>query len=206
MSPTGTAITDVREMLFTAAERVLQRDGPGGLTSRAVTDEAGCAKGVLHNHFGDLDGFLVEFIIDRRRRVADGFAHLRSEAGKGSVVGNLSTALTSLFGSTALELLNLSRSRAALVVRLRQAEPGARPLFSDVEATLAAYLDAEQQLGRVPAQADTRMLAFTLLGSIHHLFASEGGAALDRQRVHPIVQALLAGLAGSFPDTTRGKS
>lgn len=184
-------------MLFTAAERVLQRDGPGGLTSRAVTDEAGCAKGVLHNHFGDLDGFLVEFIIDRRRRVADGFAHLRAEAGKGSVVGNLCTALTSLFGSTALDLLNLARSRATLVVRLRQAQPGAEPLFADAESTLTDYLEAEQRLGRLPAEADTRMLAFTLLGSTHHLFASEGGAALDPRRVHPIVQALLAGLAGS---------
>jgi AcrR family transcriptional regulator len=46
--PTGVAIRDVREQLFDAAERVLLRDGPAALTSRAVTDEAGVAKGVLH--------------------------------------------------------------------------------------------------------------------------------------------------------------
>src|SRR5690348_543872 len=37
--PTGVAIRDPRGQLFDAAERVLLRDGPGGLTSRAVTME-----------------------------------------------------------------------------------------------------------------------------------------------------------------------
>jgi AcrR family transcriptional regulator len=46
--PTGVAFSDARVRLFDAAERVLLRDGPNALTSRAVTTEAGCAKGVLH--------------------------------------------------------------------------------------------------------------------------------------------------------------
>ncbi len=37
--PTGVAIRDVREQLFDAADRILLRDGPGALTSRAVTTE-----------------------------------------------------------------------------------------------------------------------------------------------------------------------
>ena len=56
--PTGVAIRDVRQQLFAAAERVLLRDGPSGLTSRAVTAEAGCAKGVLHRHFADFPLFV----------------------------------------------------------------------------------------------------------------------------------------------------
>ena len=40
MSPRGVATPDVRERLFAAAERVVQRDGPGALTSRSVTTEA----------------------------------------------------------------------------------------------------------------------------------------------------------------------
>jgi len=50
--PTGVAIRDPRGQLFDAAERVLLRDGLSGLTSRAVTTEAGVAKGVLHLHQG----------------------------------------------------------------------------------------------------------------------------------------------------------
>nr|MDQ6938034.1 TetR family transcriptional regulator [Actinomycetota bacterium] len=53
--PTGVALRDAREQLFHAAERVLLRAGPNALTSRAVTTEAGVAKGVLHRHFADFD-------------------------------------------------------------------------------------------------------------------------------------------------------
>jgi AcrR family transcriptional regulator len=41
------ALRDARQQLFDAAERILLRSGPNALTSRAVTAEAGCAKGVL---------------------------------------------------------------------------------------------------------------------------------------------------------------
>jgi AcrR family transcriptional regulator len=76
--PRGVAIPDVPQQLFDAAERLLLRDGPGGLTSRAITDEAGCAKGILHNHFADLDGFLAAFVVDRSRRIAEHAKQLAS--------------------------------------------------------------------------------------------------------------------------------
>src|SRR5689334_3785252 len=66
--PTGIALRDVREQLFDAAERVLLRDGAAALTSRAVTTEAGVAKGVLHRHFADFDAFLAELVLDRAGR------------------------------------------------------------------------------------------------------------------------------------------
>src|ERR1700743_1366604 len=86
--PTGVAIRDPRGQLFDAAERVLLRDGTGALTSRAVTDEAGGAKGVLHRHFADFDAFLAELTLDRVDRVAAQAAALRARAGTGTVAGN----------------------------------------------------------------------------------------------------------------------
>src|SRR5438552_17095552 len=67
--PTGVAMRDAREQLFDAAERVLLRDGPDALTSRAVTTEAGCANGVLHRHFADFDAFLTDLVLDRIGRL-----------------------------------------------------------------------------------------------------------------------------------------
>src|ERR1700733_4162344 len=69
--PTGVAIRAPRGQLFEAAERILLRDGPGGLTSRSVTAEAGVAKGVLHRHFADFDDFLAELALARIARIAD---------------------------------------------------------------------------------------------------------------------------------------
>lgn len=63
--PTGVHLPNARELLFDAAERVLCRNGVSGLTSRAVTDEAGVAKGVMHRHFSEFDAFLAELILDR---------------------------------------------------------------------------------------------------------------------------------------------
>ena len=74
--PTGVAIRDAREQLFDAAERVLLRDGPHALTSRAVTTEAHCAKGVLHRHFADFDAFLAELVLDRIDRIGSQAAAL----------------------------------------------------------------------------------------------------------------------------------
>src|ERR1700728_3286278 len=81
--PTGVAIRDVREQLFDAAERVLLRDRPDALTSRAVTTEAGVAKGVLHRHFADFDAFLAEVVLDRVGRMDSQAAALR-DAARGS--------------------------------------------------------------------------------------------------------------------------
>jgi hypothetical protein len=41
--------------------------------------------------------------------------------------------------------------------------------LGDIERHFAAYLDAEKKLGRIEPGADTETLAFTLLGTVHHL-------------------------------------
>src|SRR6202000_909594 len=87
--PTGVAIRDPRGQLFDAAERVLLRDGPAALTSRAVTAAAGVAKGGLHRHFADFDAFLAELALDRIAVIGRQAADLRAAAGTGRVAGNL---------------------------------------------------------------------------------------------------------------------
>src|ERR1700759_4530913 len=79
--PTGVAIRDPRRQLFDAAERVLLHGGPAALTSRAVTDEAGVAKGVLHRHFTDFEAFLTELTLDRIAQVTARAGTLRAAAG-----------------------------------------------------------------------------------------------------------------------------
>ncbi len=119
--PTGVAIRDVREQLFDAAERILLRDGPSALTSRAVTTEAGVAKGVLHRHFTDFDAFLAELVLDRIHRIQPQTAALRDAAGTGTVADNLTAALTALFSSVAVAIVPLVTFRDELRARLRAA-------------------------------------------------------------------------------------
>src|SRR6201996_5475076 len=50
----------LRDALLEAAERVLERDGLGGLTLRAVAREAGVSHAAPTHHFGDLTGLVSE--------------------------------------------------------------------------------------------------------------------------------------------------
>jgi AcrR family transcriptional regulator len=185
---------EINERLFDAAERVLAREGPNGLTSRAVTEEAGCAKGILHNHFVDFDNFLAEFVLDRIRQMVTRLTSLRAAAGGGNIVDNLTDAVTALFGSSAPAIASLVMSRPSLFNRVRAAAAAPGSPFADVEETLAGYLDDEKQLGRIAEEADSKTLAFTIFGSLHQLFFTQGPDALDRARVRHVIEALVGGL------------
>ncbi|MEU7642003.1 TetR/AcrR family transcriptional regulator [Streptomyces sp. NPDC039016] len=190
--PTGVAIRDVREQLFDAAERILLRDGPNALTSRAVTTEAGCAKGVLHRHFADFDAFLAELVRDRIGRIDEQAAALRKSAGTGTVAGNLTTAVQEVFGSVAVAIVGLFISRDGLRARLRQSGSVGIPLLTEATAMIAAYLDAERELGRVAADADTGTLAPTLIGAGHLLFADRESPTPDTAAVRKVVATVIA--------------
>ena len=128
--PTGVHIRDVRDQLFDAAERVLLRDGPNALTSRAVTTEAGCAKGVLYRHFEDFDAFLADLVLDRRDRMDAQAAALRVTAGTGPT-GNLAGGLTALIQlGCCSDGRSLSMFSFELRVRLRRAWPAGVPLLT----------------------------------------------------------------------------
>ena len=192
--PTGVAIRDVRAQLFDAAERVLLRDGPNALTSRAVTTEAGVAKGVLHRHFADFDAFLAELVEDRIARLGHHAAALCQSAGTGTVAGNLTGALTDLLGSVAVAIVALITFRDGLRARLRQAGHAGVPLLTEAAAILASYLAAERDLGRIAADADVGTLAPTLLGATHLLFADRDGPGPEPEAVRKVVTTVIAGV------------
>jgi AcrR family transcriptional regulator len=189
--PTGVHIRDVRDQLFDAAERVLLRDGPNALTSRAVTVEAGCAKGVLHRHFENFDAFLAELVLDRRDRMRTQAAALRAAAGTGTVAGNIADALTALFSSVAVAMVSLVTFRLELRVRLRRAWPAGVPLLTEAAEMVADYLTAERDLGRVAADADVDVLAPTLIGAAHLLFADRTSEPPEPVAVRRMVSTVM---------------
>jgi AcrR family transcriptional regulator len=189
--PTGVAIRDVRAQLFDAAERVLLRDGPSALTSRAVTTEADCAKGVLHKHFADFDAFLAEFVLDRVDRMDAQAAVLRESAGTGTVVDNLADSLAAVFGSVAVAIVPLITFRDELRARLRETWPAGVPVLTEAAIMIADYLTAERDLGRIPATADVDALAPTLIGAGHLLFADQKSAPPAADDVRRMVRTVI---------------
>ncbi|GAA3176680.1 MULTISPECIES: TetR/AcrR family transcriptional regulator [Streptomyces] len=193
MSPRGVATPDVRERLFAAAERVVERDGPGALTSRSVTTEAGCAKGLLHAHFAGLDAFVAELCLDRFARAAAQAQALSARAGQGTVAGNLDAVVLALFDSGGLALSGLAMTRPDATARIRTALEGGAPGFTAIEAAFTGYLEAEQRLGRVAETVDPPTAALAVVGTAHHLLMTSGPGAPDpRPAVKRLVGALVS--------------
>jgi AcrR family transcriptional regulator len=189
--PTGIALTDGRQLLFDAAEQVLLREGPSGLTSRAVTTEAGCSKGVLYRYFPDFDTFLAELVEDRIAEVDEIALRLQDTVGEGAVVANLTAAVRELFGSVTVAIVALLISHDGLRSRIRQTRPAGVPLLSEATAAVASYLAAEQARGRVAGPADIEVLAPTLIGAVHLLYADRTGLPPDQQALGKVVAAVV---------------
>lgn len=203
--PTGVHIRDPREQLFDAAERVLLRDGPNALTSRAVTDEAGCAKGVLHRHFADFDAFLTELVLDRAAQLNTQIAVLSESTGTGTVADNLTTALTTLFGPVPVAIIPLITFRDELRARLRQATTGGGiAILAQATNAILAYLADERELDRIAADADIDSLTLSLVGGGHLLFADRDPGPPSRATVNKFVTAVIANAAN--PPAARNRS
>lgn len=191
--PTGVHLRDARQQLFDAAERVLLRAGPSGLTSRAVTDEAGCAKGVLHRHFSDFDAFLADLVLDRAARLEAQAGALRESVGTGTVAGNLTSALTTLFGPVPVAIIPLITFRDELRARLRHARPGGGiAILAEATTAISAYLADERARGRIASDADIDALTLSLVGGGHLLFADRDPGPPTTAAIERFVTSVVA--------------
>src|SRR5205807_9159133 len=94
----------LRDALLEAAERVLERDGLGGLTLRAVAREAGVSHAAPTHHFGDLTGLVSEL-------AAIGFRQFNAEMAAAGATGGAS-------------IMEKAVARAKAYVAYAQAHPG----------------------------------------------------------------------------------
>ncbi|WP_016698797.1 TetR family transcriptional regulator [Actinoalloteichus spitiensis] len=197
--PRGVAIPEIRQELFAAVERVIDRDGPSRLSGRAVTTEAGVASGLLYAHFADLDDFLAAYATDRSFLISAGAATLSDRAGTGEVAGNLSDALTATPLTSLRATLTLLVARPGLVERVHAVlGPGGSGLDA-LEAAATSYLAAEQRLGRLAPPADPDALALAVVGVFHHLALTAGHQPGIHARLRSAVTGLLAPVTSPAP-------
>lgn len=196
MSPRGVAAPHLHERLFDAAQRLLLRDDTAPLTGRAVTREAGCAVGLLYNHFGDLDSFLAEFAIDRFRRTASHVSTLPTLVGEATVVENLTIALVSLFGPETQALSRLMAFHPGVADRAVQARATSGPARPMLEEAFMTYLDQERHAGRLADHTDTEAVAVALVATVHQLLLMPTSDGRDPQDlVRRVAAALMLGTA-----------
>jgi len=119
-------------------------------------------------------------------------AALRDAAGTGTVIGNLTDALTALYGSAAVAMVPLVSARDGLRLRLRETWPAGVPVLTEAMEMVASYLAAERKLGRLESDAEADMLAPMLIGTVHFLWASQDGVAPSSEEVRRVVTTAIA--------------
>jgi AcrR family transcriptional regulator len=205
-------MTTTRQRLLDAAERVLRTKGLTAASTREIAREAGCADGTLYNHFRDrADLFVAIFLEKLLPDYSDALSKLPYRIGEGTVQTQLEElaqiALAFYYQAGPLraaifaepELLQRYREALKSQAQTRKQE---RPAL-----VLAAYLRAEQRLGRIATQANPDIVAEALFGTcasyaLRQCFFGEAPTPeADRQFVQELVRSLMEGLFPREPST-----
>jgi AcrR family transcriptional regulator len=191
----------MRDAVIEAALQVIRERGLARTRTSHIARAAGCAEGSIYRYFSGKSELVREVLQSRLREVIGVLADLPLRAGTATVEANLldaaraalasygdgATLLGGLFADTEL----LAAERAFLAAH--DVGPHA------VAANLAAYLRAEQALGRVRPDADAEIAARLLLASClgESLFRAIDTAidATDQDRyLHGLVTTITDGL------------
>ncbi|MBQ1052616.1 TetR/AcrR family transcriptional regulator [Micromonospora sp. C51] len=197
--PRGVAITEPRQHLFAAAERLIATAGPSQLTSRAVTREGGVATGLLFAHFASFDDFLTGYAVDRSFQIAAVVAGLPDRAGTGTLDANLSETLLATPMITMLAVTRLFAYRPILTEAVEAVLGSGSAALSALERAVVGYLAAERHIGRLPAAADTEALAVAVVGVLHHVALTDADDPAAASRIRRAITALTTAVTVRAP-------
>jgi AcrR family transcriptional regulator len=208
------APSDQKERLLAATEKLLASHGLGAVSTRDIAKAANVAEGALYHHFGDKAELIVSVVLHQLGDFPEVLQSLPLQVGQNTVQKNLETVLESAFAfhhritplvcSLFADLELLAKVRG--MMNERSMGPGRAAV------AIAAYLRAEQQLGRVSVSAGPEtiselMMAVSFNAALCDQFFCGGtepkGKA--RQRLREAVRALIVGLQPANGDERPAK-
>jgi AcrR family transcriptional regulator len=190
-----------RERLLHAARRLATERGAARLTTRAMAEAAGVSEATLFKHFPTKDDLLLAVV--REHLPAFQAATSVEQAGTGTIQERLELIARAALAHYAamIPLSSLVLADTGLLERQRpfwEGTPGPRGPYEHV----AAYLRAEQRLGRIAPDRDPLILAVLLLGPCFqwaYLKLLLGAPPLPVDEGYYIQQVVAALLEGASP-------
>lgn len=155
-----------RERILDAAAELLRDRGVVHATTKEIAQATGVSEPTLYKYFGDKEQLLLAVLRER----VPGPARVEIGPGAGNVADNLAElAYAALaFYQQSIPMLGalLADPRRMAAHRVAMDRLGAGP---DKAVTgFSAYLRAEQELGRIAADADPDAVASLLVGACFH--------------------------------------
>ena len=186
-----------------AAERVMRERGLARSTTREIAREAGFSEGALYKHFDSKEELFLHVLAERLPSFVALSKELPGRVGVGTVEETLGeVARTSLaFFARGVPMFASIFSEPALLSRHTQEirRRGGGPHRAN--EAVAAYLQAEQRLGRVREDADPEAAAAMLLGAcfqrafLRQFLAEEADPAEEEGFARDVVGTLMRSLS-----------
>ncbi len=194
-----------RARLIEATRAVVRELGYAHASTRAIAQAAGVAEGTIYRHFPDKASLFLATVMESHAPVIAWVASLPERAGAGTVEENLADAAVRL-ASLRDQVLPLELAFAAdpelAVQRQRVMAAAGSSLPPGPPEAVAAYLAAEQRLGRVRSDVDPREAASLLLGILFALgtMSAAGAEDLTNDRVVSAVRLMVRGIQPLAPE------
>ncbi|MCK7624750.1 TetR/AcrR family transcriptional regulator [Streptomyces sp. RS10V-4] len=202
----GGALT--RSRILDAAAALMTNVGLAHTTTKQIAREAGCSEAALYKHFRSKEEIFVRVLHERVPQFSETLAELPERAGdeRGPAehLRDVTLAALRFYRRSFPIAASLFASPELLATHRRKLDELGAVGPQNAGQHLAAYLAAEQKLGRLAAAADPYAMANLLIGACFHrafldlFFAGEApeGAlrpADEEEFATETVRALLGG-------------
>jgi AcrR family transcriptional regulator len=194
-----------RARLIEATRDVVREVGYAHASTRAIAQAAGVAEGTIYRHFPDKASLFFATVLEANAPIVAWVTSLPARAGEGTVEENLSDAAVRLAGLRD-QILPLELAIAAdpeLAAQRRRAMAAAgTSLPPGPPGAVAAYLAAEQRLGRVRPDLDPQEAAAVFLGMLFAMGAMPaiGDEGPSPDRVAGAVRLIVRGIQPTVPE------
>ncbi|QKG26605.1 TetR/AcrR family transcriptional regulator [Actinomadura verrucosospora] len=186
-----------RERILDAAADVMRERGVAGATTKEIAKAAGYSEALLYKHFRDKAQLMLAVLKERMPAFT-----ANAVAGEATVEANLvAVAHGALaFYRRAFPMMASMVAQPALMAASREALRRYDAGPQEPVRALARYLDAERDLGRVAAGADTAAAAALLMGGcfqqgfLHYFAAAPDAPDLPESAAAGLVRPLLPAL------------
>jgi AcrR family transcriptional regulator len=186
-----------RARLIKATTAVVRTQGYAAATTRTIAAAAGVSEATIYRHFPDKIALFFAAVVERHTSVIGWMAELPDRAGTATITENLAESLNQLAVLGAdlapLELAILADPELARRRNESDELPPGPPTY------LAAYLRAEQTLGRIRADVEPDQIALVLLATLFGIVAGQVATVgpADTTLIDKAIEVIARGLAPS---------
>jgi AcrR family transcriptional regulator len=193
---------ELRDRILNAAEHVIRTNGLSKTTTKEIARIANCSEGSLYNHFQSKEDLFMQIMKRHLQGYLAVLLKLPGRKGARTVKENLEeTALAALdFFHLSIGLTASLFTEPDFLARHRQDFQQRNEGPHRSNEIVAAYILAEQKMGRVNSDINSRSMADLLLGAcfqhaFHLQFSGEDEPEEARKQfVDNVLKALMKGL------------